>query len=490
MARPARVEAVRDPAGFVAGRPKAGGWVEEAARVRERGARAPAGARVGAVAPGEAAAPVRRCFAGGREPEFRVASLVPCSQNTWRGRYPGVDHGTEVRPGRDKLSVAHGSSKGSEGFAPANIAREEGKTGFVISTYGDAPIDAARSAGLRYVTDTGPGISRRQRGRGFSYTDPERKRLVDTETIARIKALAIPPAWTDVWICPHPLGHIQATGRDARGRKQYRYHPQWRAIRDETKYGGIVSFGEALPRVRRRTGRHLAMLGLPREKVLAAVVRILDTSLVRVGNPEYTRMNDSFGLTTLRDEHARIEGSVLRFRFRGKGGKQHTVHIQDARLARIVKRCQDIPGEELFQYIDDDGDSRPITSGDVNEYLRDISGEGLTSKDFRTWGGTVLAAEALLRQGRFASETEARSNVVEAIKEVAAQLNNTPAVCRKAYVHPEVIQAYMDGDLVPAWRRAERSLTEWPKGLRREEAILLSVLRNRSAAARETQVPA
>jgi DNA topoisomerase I len=382
------------------------------------------------------------------------------------------------------------SSKGSEGFAPANIAREEGKTGFVISTYGDAPIDAARSAGLRYVTDTGPGISRRQRGRGFSYTDPERKRLVDTETIARIKALAIPPAWTDVWICPHPLGHIQATGRDARGRKQYRYHPQWRAIRDETKYGGIVSFGEALPRVRRRTGRHLAMLGLPREKVLAAVVRILDTSLVRVGNPEYTRMNDSFGLTTLRDEHARIEGSVLRFRFRGKGGKQHTVHIQDARLARIVKRCQDIPGEELFQYIDDDGDSRPITSGDVNEYLRDISGEGLTSKDFRTWGGTVLAAEALLRQGRFASETEARSHVVEAIKEVAAQLNNTPAVCRKAYVHPEVIQAYMDGDLVPAWRRAERSLTEWPKGLRREEAILLSVLRNRSAAARETQVPA
>lgn len=402
----------------------------------------------------------------------------------------GDDPGTEGRPGRNKLSVAHDWSKGPEVFAPANIAPEEGKTGFVISANGDAPIDAARSAGLRYVTDTGPGISRRRSGRGFSYTDPEGKRLTDRETIARIKGLAVPPAWRDVWICPHPLGHIQATGRDARGRKQYRYHPQWRAIRDETKYGGIVAFGEALPRVRKRTGRHLSIPGLPREKVLAAVVRILDASLVRVGNPEYTRVNDSFGLTTLRDEHARIRGSVLRFRFRGKGGKEHTVHIQDARLARIVKRCQDIPGEELFQYIDDDGESHPITSGDVNEYLRETSGEALTSKDFRTWGGTVLAAEALVRQGRFASETEARSNVVEAIKEVAAQLNNTPAVCRRAYVHPEVIQAYLDGDLVPAWRHAERSLTEWTKGLRREEAILLGVLRSRSAAYGETRVPA
>lgn len=370
----------------------------------------------------------------------------------------------------------------------------QGKPGVVSSENGGAPLEAARSAGLRYVTDAGPGISRRRSGRGFSYTDPQGKRLVDREVLARIKALAVPPAWRDVWICPHPLGHIQATGRDARGRKQYRYHPLWRAIRDETKYGGIVAFGEALPRVRRRTGRHLALPGLPREKVLAAVVRILDTSLVRVGNPEYTRMNDSFGLTTLRDEHARVEGSVLRFRFRGKAGKEHTVHIQDDRLARIVKRCQDIPGEELFQYIDDEGESHPVTSGDVNDYLREISGEELTSKDFRTWGGTVLAAEALVRQGRFASETEAKSNVVEAIKEVAAQLNNTPAVCRKAYVHPEVIQAYMDGDLVRTWRRAERSLAEWTKGFRREEAVLLSVLKDRlakaEAKAEETRVSA
>jgi DNA topoisomerase I len=365
-----------------------------------------------------------------------------------------------------------------------------GKTGFVISSNGDAPIEAARSAGLRYVTDAGPGISRRRNGRGFTYADPKGKHLVDKEVLARIKALAVPPAWTDVWICPHPLGHIQATGRDARGRKQYRYHSLWRAIRDETKYGGIVAFGEALPRIRRRTGRHLGLPGLPREKVLAAVVRILDTSLVRVGNPEYTRMNDSFGLTTLRDRHARVEGSVLRFRFRGKGGKEHTVHIQDSRLARIVKRCQDIPGEELFQYVDDDGESHAVTSGDVNEYLREISGEELTSKDFRTWGATVLAAEALVRQGRFRSEGEAKSNVVEAIKEVALHLNNTPAVCRKAYVHPEVIRSYVDGDLVPSWRRAERSLGEWTKGLRREEAILLSFLKNRLPKADEARASA
>jgi DNA topoisomerase-1 len=360
----------------------------------------------------------------------------------------------------------------------------------VILGNGDAPVEAAHSAGLRYVTDAGPGISRRRSGRGFTYADPEGKRIVDKEVLARIKALAVPPAWRDVWICPHPLGHIQATGRDARGRKQYRYHQLWRAIRDETKYGGIVAFGEALPRIRRRTGRHLALPGLPREKVLAAVVRILDTSLVRVGNPEYTRMNDSFGLTTLRDRHARVEGSVLRFRFRGKAGKEHIVHIQDARLARIVRRCQDIPGEELFQFIDDEGESHPVTSGDVNDYLREISGGELTSKDFRTWGATVLAAEALVQQGRFTSESEAKSNVVQAIKEVAAQLNNTPAVCRKAYVHPEVIRSYMDGDLVRTWRRTERSLREWTKGLRREEVILLGVLKNRLAGAEEARASA
>jgi DNA topoisomerase-1 len=291
--------------------------------------------------------------------------------------------------------------------------------------------------------------------------------------------MAVPPAWVDVWICPDPRGHIQATGRDARGRKQYRYHTEWRAMRDETKYERIVTFGEALPSIRERTERDLSLPGLPRQKVLAAVMRILDTSLLRIGNPEYARMNDSFGLTTLLDKHAKVEGSSLRFRFRGKGGKEHAVHIQDARLAGIVKRCQAIPGQELFQYIDDDGETGTIESGDVNEYLREISGQEFSTKDFRTWGGTVLAAEALVAQGRFGSDAEARSNVAEAIKNVARQLNNTPAVCRKSYVHPEVIQAYTDGDLIRVWRQAERSVTTKIEGLRPEEAILLVVLKSR-----------
>ncbi len=381
------------------------------------------------------------------------------------------------------MARATGERKGPKSGTPGGpmLAVVAAGPSSAISTNGDGSVEAAQAAGLLYVTDARPGISRLRVGRGFSYRNPEGERISDPHAIARIRALAVPPAWTDVWICADPRGHIQATGRDARGRKQYRYHPEWRAVRDETKYERIVGFGEALPLIRRRTDRHLSRPGLPREKVLAAVVRILDASLLRIGNPEYARMNDSFGLTTLRDEHARVEGSTLRFRFRGKGGKEHTVHIQDARLATIVKRCQDIPGEELFQYLDDEGMNRTIESGDVNEYLREISGEEFSAKDFRTWGGTVLAAEALVEQGPFHSENEAKSKVVEAIKEVAAQLNNTPAVCRKSYVHPEVIQAYMEGDLIRIWRRDERSVTEWIEGLRKEEAILLAVLQNRLA---------
>jgi DNA topoisomerase-1 len=348
-----------------------------------------------------------------------------------------------------------------------------------VSANGDHPAGAARAGGLRYVTDVRPGISRRRAGRGFTYEDSQGRRVTDRDELARIRALAVPPAWVDVWICPDPLGHIQATGRDARGRKQYRYHPEWRVLRDETKYERIVAFGEALPSIRERTERDLALPGLPRDKVLAAVMRILDTSLLRIGNPEYAKMNDSFGLTTLQDKHAKVEGSSLRFRFRGKGGKEHAVHIQDRRLAAIVKRCQAIPGQELFQYIDDDGESGAIESGDVNEHLREICGDEFSTKDFRTWGGTVLAGEALVAQGQFGSESEAKSNVVEAVKEVAAQLNNTPAVSRKSYVHPEVIRAYMDGHLVSVWRQAENSVSEWVEGLRREEAILLTVLKSR-----------
>ena len=341
------------------------------------------------------------------------------------------------------------------------------------------PLESARAAGLRYVSDLSPGIVRRRAGRGFTYIGPGGTTIKNRDELGRIKSLAIPPAWTNVWICPNARGHIQATGRDARGRKQYRYHPQWREIRDETKYHKITAFGEALPAIRERVSADFSRDGLPREKVLAAVIRILDTTLLRVGNQEYARMNDSFGLTTLQDRHVNVAGSELRFRFRGKGGKVHGVAVADRRLARIVKRCQDLPGEELFQYIDDDGEQRTIESGDVNDYLREISGEEFSAKDFRTWGGTVLAAEALVSRGEFSTQTEAKSNIVQAIKDVAEQLNNTPAVCRSSYVHPEVIEAYLDGSLLGIWQEAEKSVKEWIEGLRREEAILLVVLKNR-----------
>ncbi|HEX8100406.1 MAG TPA: DNA topoisomerase IB [Actinomycetota bacterium] len=341
------------------------------------------------------------------------------------------------------------------------------------------PTEAARAAGLRYVSDASPGIVRRRVGKGFTYIGPGGARISNRKELTRIKSLAIPPAWTSVWISPNPRGHIQATGRDARGRKQYRYHSQWRLVRDETKYHKIAAFGEALPAIRDRVEKDLGRHGLPRAKVLATVIRILDTTLVRIGNQEYARMNDSFGLTTLQDRHADITGAKLRLRFRGKGGKVHQVAVQDRRLARTVKRCQDLPGEELFQYVDEAGEQHVVESGDVNDYLREISGEEFSAKDFRTWGGTVLAAEALVRRGEFETQTEAKSNVVDAIKDVAAQLNNTPAVCRSSYVHPEVIQAYMDGSLVGMWGDAEESVKEWIEGLRREEAILLVVLKSR-----------
>ena len=341
------------------------------------------------------------------------------------------------------------------------------------------PRESARAAGLRYVTDLSPGVLRQRVGRGFTYVDANGRRVRNREELARIRSLAIPPAWTNVWICPNGRGHIQATGRDARGRKQYRYHPQWRRVRDETKYHKITAFGEALPTIRERVSADLSKEGLSREKVLAAVIRILDTTLLRIGNQEYARMNDSFGLTTLEDRHVDVDGSELRFRFKGKGGKVHEVTVEDRRLARIVKRCQELPGQELFQYVADHGEQRTIESGDVNDYLRDISGEEFSAKDFRTWGGTVLAAEALVRHGEFSNQTEAKSNVVQAIKDVAGELNNTPAVCRSSYVHPEVIEAYLDGSLIGIWRQAEESVKDWIEGLRREEAILLVVLKNR-----------
>ena len=344
------------------------------------------------------------------------------------------------------------------------------------------PIEAARAAGLRYVSDTRPGIRRKRAGRGFSYTGPDGAPIRDDETLRRIRSLAIPPAWQDVWICPQPNGHLQATGRDARGRKQYRYHPRWRVTRDETKYERMVAFGRALPRIRERIEQDMAQPGLPREKVLATVIRLLETTLIRVGNAEYARSNRSFGLTTLRDRHVQVDGSTLRFEFRGKSGVRHSVDLRDRRLARIVKRCRDIPGYELFQYIDDAGQRQTIDSADVNDYLRAISGEDFTAKDFRTWAGTVLAALALQELETFDSQAQAKRNIVGAIQNVAERLGNTPSVCRKCYVHPAVIDADLEGTTLDTLRqRTEQELTGDLANLPPEEAAVLALLQQRLA---------
>jgi DNA topoisomerase-1 len=311
----------------------------------------------------------------------------------------------------------------------------------------DDPRRSARSVGLRYVTDAVPGLRRSRSGKGFRYLYPGGRPVRDRATLARLKSLAIPPAWTDVWICPWPEGHLQVTGRDARGRKQYRYHTRWREVRDQTKFSRMMAFAELLPHARQRVARDLRRPGLPREKVLAAVVRLLEVSLVRVGNEEYARQNGSFGLTTLRDRHAIVAHGRLRLRFRGKGGKQHTVAVDDPRLARIVGRCQDIPGQELFQYLDEEGRPQAIGSADVNQYLRMICGDDFTAKDFRTWAGTVLAARALRSCGPAGSQAHGKRNIVRAIAGVAERLGNTPAVCRKSYVHPAILDAYLAGAL-------------------------------------------
>ena len=300
-------------------------------------------------------------------------------------------------------------------------------------------------AGLRYVSDAGDGIRRRRAGAGFVYVDAQGRRVRDPETLQRIRSLVVPPAWRDVWICASAHGHIQAVGRDARGRKQYRYHPRWRAVRDETKYTRMLAFARALPRIRARVDADLARRGLPRAKVLATVVRLLETTLIRVGNEEYARANNSFGLTTLRGRHVDVDGPEVRFEFRGKGGKPHAVGVRDPRVARIVRRLHELPGQELFQYVDDDGARRTLDSADVNAYLREIGADDFTAKDFRTWAGTVLAALALAEVRRFRTVREARRNVGRAIERVAARLGNTPAICRKGYVHPGIVDAYLDG---------------------------------------------
>jgi DNA topoisomerase-1 len=346
----------------------------------------------------------------------------------------------------------------------------------------DDPEASARRAGLRYVSDHAPGIRRVRSGRGFRYVDPQGRTIDDRETFARIKALAIPPAWEEVWICPRPDGHIQATGRDDKGRKQYRYHQRWREVRDESKYDRMIAFARALPKIRRRVARDLARPGMPREKVLAAVVRLLETTMIRVGNAEYARKNRSYGLTTLHGRHARVAGSVIRFRFRGKHGKVHDIDLEDRHLAGIVRRCQELPGQELFGYVDDDGEVRDVASEDVNDYLRATSGESFTAKDFRTWAGTVLASLALQEFEAVGTKAEARRNIVRAIESVSERLGNTPAVCRKCYVHPAVLDAYLDGTMIESLkRRADQAMARSLPRLRAEEAAVLALLQRRLA---------
>jgi DNA topoisomerase-1 len=342
--------------------------------------------------------------------------------------------------------------------------------------------ESAREAGLRYVSDEMPAITREKSARGFRYRYPTGMIVREPEVLKRIKSLVIPPAWRDVWICPDPAGHLQATGRDARHRKQHRYHLRWREIRDETKYGRMIAFGKALPKIRKRVLRDLSLPGLSRNKVLAAVVRLLEVSLIRVGNDEYARDNESFGLTTMRDRHVDVNGSTVQFHFRGKAGKWHDVDIRDRRLAKIVKSCQDLPGQELFQYFDEGGYRQDVKSGDVNDYLREIIGQDFTAKDFRTWAGTVLSAMALREFEQFDSEVQAKKNIVQAIENVAQRLGNTAAVCRKCYVHPDVIDSYLDGTLVRTLRRrAEEQLASSLRSLSPQEAAVLGLLQQRLA---------
>ena len=353
------------------------------------------------------------------------------------------------------------------GDLTARVEREKGRR-------------VAKKAGLHYVDDSTPGIRREKKGRSFRYVGPNGRPIRDRRILDRILGLVIPPAWTDVWICRDPSGHLQVTGHDAKGRKQYRYHPRWREVRDESKYDKLIRFAKALPRIRRRVARDLRRKRLPREKVLAAVVKLLETTLVRVGNDEYAEDNKSFGLTTLRDRHAKVVGAKIHIEFSGKSGVDHEIDLRDPRLVNIVKKCQELPGQELLQYVDDQGEVRDIGSSDVNDYLREISGDDFTAKDFRTWAGTALAAEALKEFEDFDTEAAAKRNVTKAIERVAERLGNTKAVCRKCYVHPAIVDAYMDRSLLETLKnRAETELRKGVSRLPAEEAAVLAFLQQR-----------
>jgi DNA topoisomerase-1 len=338
----------------------------------------------------------------------------------------------------------------------------------------DAPSTAAQQAhhaGLRYTVDDIPGFHRVRHRNAFRYIRPDGTAVRDRSTLRRIAKLAVPPAYSDVWICPFEDGHLQATGRDARGRKQYRYHERWRAVRDATKYERLLEFARALPRIRKALTRDLAKRGMPKEKILAAVVTLLETTLIRVGNEEYARANDSYGLTTLRNRHVRVRGTNLRFEFKGKSGLQHRVDLHDRRLARLVAQCQELPGQHLFSFLDDEGNAVPVDSADVNEYIRTVSGADFTAKDFRTWLATVCCAQWL---GQNPAETAGARNgfIVAATKAVAKRLRNTPAICRKCYIHPVLFQRYLEtGNL-----EVTSSQTKRLAGLRPEERATFALL--------------
>jgi DNA topoisomerase-1 len=352
----------------------------------------------------------------------------------------------------------------------------------------DEPLPAAgpvareelQALGLRYSSDAMPGITRRRAGKGFAYRQPDGRPLRDEGKLRWIRRLAIPPAWQQVWIAPFEDGHLLATGRDAKGRKQYRYHPRWRALRDEAKFDRMLAFGRALPKIRAEVEVELSRPGLGRRKVLATVVRLLETTLIRVGNDEYAKANKTFGLTTMRDRHFKAEAGQLRFSFRGKAGRRHVVTLRSRRLAQLVRRMQDLPGQELFQYVDEGGQPQPVDSADVNAYLREIGGAEFTAKDFRTWAGTVLAAWALKEFESFDSQAAAKRNVTAAIERVASRLGNTPAICRKSYVHPEVVGAYLDGSLIESLKaEIEAELRQELAGLEPEEVAVLVFLQQR-----------
>lgn len=344
------------------------------------------------------------------------------------------------------------------------------------------PRDAAETAGLVYVSDEAPGIRRRRAGKGFRYLKPDGSSVRDDATLRRIKALAVPPAWTDVWICRTPHGHIQATGRDAKGRKQYKYHPQFREVRESVKFEHIMEFARLLPVIRAKVSEHMSLRGLPREKVLATTVHLLESTLIRVGNDDYAKQNRSYGLTTLKDPHVKIVGSELRFQFKGKSGKTWRLQVKDRRVAKIVKACQELPGQELLQYVDEAGERRDVTSSDVNTYLKEITGQDITAKDFRTWAGTVLAAWALREFEAFDSQARAKKNVRAAIERVSSRLGNTPTICRKCYIHPEILNCYLSGSLLLEIKEeVEAELRQDLTGLKPEEAAVMTLLQGRLA---------